>query len=89
MGEHRLKAFELVESLRAEGWKADMDHCSRSLKAQFKYANETGAPFSATIGDDEAKNGTVILKNMVTREERTVPVREAGKTLAEMRKEEQ
>jgi histidyl-tRNA synthetase len=89
MGEHRLKAFELVESLRAEGWKADMDHCSRSLKAQFKYANKTGAPFSATIGDDEAKNGTVILKNMVTREERTVPVREAGKTLAEMRKEEQ
>lgn len=89
MGEHRLKAFELVESLRAEGWRADMDHCSRSLKAQFKYANKTGAPFSATIGDDEAKNGTVILKNMVTREERTVPVREAGKTLAEMRKEEQ
>lgn len=89
MGEHRLKAFELVESLRAEGWRADMDHCSRSLKAQFKYANKTGAPFSATIGDDEAKNGTVIIKNMVTREERTVPVREAGKTLAEMRKEEQ
>lgn len=87
MGENRLRAFELVESLRAEGIRADMDHCGRSLKAQFKYANKTGAAFSATIGEDEALNGTVKIKNMSTREERTVPVKDAGKNISDMRKE--
>ena len=85
MGEHRLRAFELTESLRAQGIRADMDHCGRSLKAQFKYANKTGAPISATIGDDEAVRGEVTLKNMDTKEQRTVPVADAAKTIMEMR----
>ncbi|MBQ3706263.1 MAG: histidine--tRNA ligase [Clostridia bacterium] len=84
MGDHLPQAFHLVESLRKEGIRADMDHCGRSLKAQFKYANKTGAPLSATIGDDEAAAGSVKLKNMETREERTVPVGEAGATVREM-----
>ena len=84
MGENRLAAFTLVQSLRAAGIKADMDHCARSLKAQFKYANKTGAPLSATIGDEEAAGGTVKLKNMTTREERTVPVADAAAAVREM-----
>ena len=87
MGEHELKAFALVERLRAAGLKADMDHCGRSLKAQFKYANKTGAAFTATIGDEEAANGTVKLKNMVTREERTVAVNEAPAAVRTMTEE--
>ncbi len=87
MGDNRLRAFRLVEELRNQGVRADLDHCSRSLKAQFKYANKTGAPFSATIGEEEALSGTVKLKNMDTGEERTVPAEEAGKTILEMRKE--
>ncbi|MBQ9252029.1 MAG: histidine--tRNA ligase [Clostridia bacterium] len=89
MGDHRIQAFHLVESLRNQGIRADMDHCGRSLKAQFKYANKTGAPISATIGDEEAENGTVKLKNMATREECTVPVEEAGARILEMRKDEE
>ncbi len=84
MGENGLKAFELTELLRRSGVKADMDHCSRSLKAQFKYANKLNAPVSATIGDDEAAGGCVKLKNMATKEERTVPVADAAQTIKEM-----
>ena len=87
MGDNLLRAFDLVENLRNQGIRADMDHCSRSLKAQFKYANKTGAPFSATIGEEEAQNGTVKIKNMETREERIVPTAEAAETIRQMRKE--
>ena len=87
MDGYRLDAFRLVEALRKERIRADMDHCARSLKAQFKYANKTGAPFSATIGVEEAESGTVKIKNMATREERTVPVGEAAETIRNMRKE--
>ncbi len=77
MGEHRLDAFRLVQIFREAGLKADMDHCSRSLKAQFKYANKTGSPVTATIGDEEAENGTVKLRNMESREEITVQTADA------------
>ena len=77
MGEHRLDAFRLVQVFREAGLKADMDHCSRSLKAQFKYANKTGSPVTATIGDEEAENGTVKLRNMESREEITVQTADA------------
>ena len=86
MGEHRLDAFRLVQSLSEAGLKADMDHCSRSLKAQFKYANKTGSPVTATIGDEEAASGTVKLRNMTSREEVTVPVAEAAETIRNMLK---
>lgn len=78
MGDNLCHAFSLTEQLRNRGIRADMDHCGRSLKAQFKYANKTGAMFTATIGDEEASSGTVKIKQMETREEWTVPVEEAA-----------
>ncbi|MBQ8159380.1 MAG: histidine--tRNA ligase [Clostridia bacterium] len=78
MGAHRMDAFRLVQDLRQKGLKADMDHCARSLKAQFKYANKTGARVTATLGDDEVSQGVVKLRNMENREEVTVPVGEAA-----------
>lgn len=84
MGENRLAAFTLVQTLREGGVKADMDHCSRSLKAQFKYANKTGAPLCATLGDDEVAAGVVKIKHMQTREERTVPMAEVIDAVRDM-----
>ena len=78
MGANRPQAFSLVQQLRTDGLKADMDHCGRSLKAQFKYANKTAAPVTATIGDEEAAAGTVRLKRMESGEEIVVPVAEAA-----------
>lgn len=78
MGANDGAAFALVQRLRNAGLKADMDHCARSLKAQFKYAGKTGAALTATLGDDEVAQGVVKLKNMDTREEKTVPMAEAA-----------
>ena len=85
MGENKQNAFALVQQLRAAGIKADMDHCGRSLKAQFKYANKTGAPVTAVIGDDEAANGTVKLKKMADGTEVTVKVEEAAKAVRDLK----
>ena len=84
MGDNRIQAFRLTEALRKEGIRCDMDHCGRSLKAQFKYANKTGAPVTATIGDEEAAAGTVRLKRMSTGEEQTVPAGRAAETIRTM-----
>ena len=77
MGENRPAAFALVQQLRKAGIRADLDHCGRSLKAQFKYANKTGAPITAVIGDEEAADGTVKLKRMADGEEKTVAAADA------------
>ena len=85
MGANRPQAFALVQQLRAAGIRADLDHCGRSLKAQFKYANKTGAPVTAVIGDDEAANGTVKLKRMSDGTEQTVAMSEAAKAILELK----
>ncbi len=86
MGQNDVPAFKLVQQLRGAGLKADMDHTGRSLKAQFKYANKTGAPLCATLGDDEVAAGAVKIKHMQTKEERLVPLQDAASAAREMLK---
>ena len=81
MGSHAQQAFRVTQALRDAGVKADMDHCGRSLKAQFKYANKTGVRWTGVIGDDEAASGTVKLRNMETGEEKTVPAADIRETI--------
>ncbi len=65
MGENaRKKAFAVVADLRDQGFRADMDHCGRSMKAQFKFADKCGAPYVAVIGEDELEKGVAKLRDM-------------------------
>ena len=65
MGEEaRKKAFFLVDELRKKGVSSDMDHIVRSMKAQFKFANKTGAEYTLSIGDNELSTGKASLKKM-------------------------
>ena len=81
-----MATFNMAQQLRAAGLRAEMDHQGRSLKAQFKYANKTGAPLCITLGDDEVAQGVAKIKNMNTREERTVPNAEAAEAVRDMLK---
>lgn len=58
------KVFALCEELRGMGIKAETDLCSRSIKAQMKYADKTGARYVAVIGGNELEQGVVTVKNM-------------------------
>jgi histidyl-tRNA synthetase len=65
MGENaRKKAFAVVADLRDQGFRADMDHCGRSMKAQFKFADKCGAPYVAVIGEDELAKGVAKMRDM-------------------------
>jgi histidyl-tRNA synthetase len=59
-------AFKLLTELRQAGISGDMDYLGRNLKAQFKQANRYPARYMAIIGEDEAAQGKVTLKDMQT-----------------------
>ncbi|MBE6787348.1 MAG: histidine--tRNA ligase [Ruminococcaceae bacterium] len=59
-----LKATELCNLLRADGFKVQTDICERGLKAQMKYADKIGATFTLVLGDNELNEGKAALKNM-------------------------
>ncbi|MDD4599790.1 Histidine--tRNA ligase [bioreactor metagenome] len=62
-------AFKLLCELRRSGITADMDFMNRSLKAQMKLANKCMASYVAIIGDDEAAQNKVMVKNMASGEQ--------------------
>jgi histidyl-tRNA synthetase len=59
------KVFEL----RTSGIRCEADLLGRSLKAQMREANKSGATFAVIIGEDELKNKKAQLKNLTTSEQ--------------------
>ena len=70
----RGEVFGLTQALRETGVAAEMDHQSRSLKAQFKHADRLNARFVVVVGPDELANGEVSLRDMMTKEQKVVPL---------------
>ncbi len=62
----KIKAFEIATALRdmGKGVKVEIDHLSRGIKSQFKYADKINAKFVAVIGENELSEGYVNLKRM-------------------------
>lgn len=85
-GPTREAAFGIVSALRREGVSAECDLMERSIKAQLKYADKSGAAFSAVIGGDELLSGEVNLKNMSDGAVRTVKINELGAYLKKEKK---
>ena len=57
-------ASKIASMLRNEGFSAETDIVSRSVKAQMKYANKIGAKFSIVLGDNELEQKKAVLKDM-------------------------
>lgn len=57
-------ALALTEQLRCRGLYCECDVVGRSLKAQMKYADKTGAAYTLIIGSSELESGRAMLKNM-------------------------
>ena len=69
-------AFEWVSRLAAAGIHAEMDMADRSLKSQMKQADRLGAGHVMIAGDSELEKGQVLLRNMATKEQVPVPVKD-------------
>ena len=60
------QAAEITASLRAAGLAADRGYDNRSMKAQMKLANRSGARVAVIVGEDELAAGTVVVKPLRT-----------------------
>ena len=58
------EAVALTAELRADGFAADRAFDGRSMKAQMKLANRSGARFAVIVGTDEVEAGPVVVKPM-------------------------
>jgi len=75
LGEKSLSlAFEWKSALCLDGIKTEMDFGNKSLKSQMKRADRLGATHVLIVGDNEIKQGSVILRNMTTKEQISIPI---------------
>jgi histidyl-tRNA synthetase len=72
--EAKAECFRLATMLRRQSIRAEMDHSSRSMKAQFKYADKLGAKFVVVIGEEELKQGVLKLRSMEDGDETILPM---------------
>ncbi len=70
------EAIKLAATLRRSGTGVIEAIGSKSLKAQLRQANNLGAHYAVIIGEQELKSGTVILRDMTTARQKTVPISE-------------
>ncbi len=54
----------LARDLRSAGWRAQIAFGARSLKAQMKAANNSGARWAAIIGDGELERGEILWRDL-------------------------
>jgi len=71
--EARDEAVQLASTLRKKGIGVIEALGSKSLKAQLRQANTLGVRHAVIIGEDEVKTGTVILRDMTTSQQQTIP----------------
>jgi len=79
--EARDESIKLAAALRKNGIGVIEAIGNKSLKAQLRQANTRGARCTVIIGDQEVKTGTVILRDMTTAEQKTVPISELQEKL--------
>ena len=75
--------WKLMLELRHSGFVCDMDLSGRSVKAQFKLADREHAAYCLVTGDTELAAGTVVVKDLATGEQTSVPKDQVVETLKE------
>ena len=60
----KVRALELLNTMRSAGLRAIIGFGNRSLKAQLRRANRAQARFAVLLGDDELAHNQVVLQDM-------------------------
>jgi histidyl-tRNA synthetase len=66
------KALMLASQLRRSGIPTEMSEPGRSLKAQMRQANRSGAKFAVILGEDELKEDAAVVRRLTTGEQSRV-----------------
>ncbi len=73
--------LKLAADLRAQNINVELYYTAAKLDKQFKYAESKGIPFAIIMGETEAKDGTVQLKDLAKREQVTITAAELPEKL--------
>jgi histidyl-tRNA synthetase len=67
-------ARDLVLTLRRSGVRAERAYDARSMKAQLKVADRSGAPVALIVGPTELADGTAVVRDLASGEQATEPL---------------
>ncbi|HEX8331966.1 MAG TPA: His/Gly/Thr/Pro-type tRNA ligase C-terminal domain-containing protein, partial [Segetibacter sp.] len=77
LGEAESKAaYTLMQQLRSTGVRCELYPDNVKFDKQFKYADKKGIPDVVIIGSKELENGTCVVKNLKSGEQKTLPLSE-------------
>lgn len=85
--EARLPALRVAAHLRSKDYSCELDFGSRAPKGQFKQADRLSARWAIILGEEELMQGSCTLRDMVTGEQRAVPLGDNFEHLAEALKD--
>jgi histidyl-tRNA synthetase len=75
------KSLKLFEDLRRAGFRVAESFGRDSIKAQLKIADKLGVQFSLILGQKEALDGTIIIRDMTSGVQEIVPIEKVIKEL--------
>jgi histidyl-tRNA synthetase len=69
------EAYRIVNQLHLGGIRAEFDYEGKSLKSQMRRADKLKARYVLILGENELKQGKAVLRNMETKSQEEVPIR--------------
>lgn len=75
-------AFALTQTLRDAGFRGDMGFAARSIKSAMRQAGKSRVRFCLLLGENELADNTVVVKDMDSGEQVSVPTAEVVTRLA-------
>lgn len=70
--ESKQYSLKLANTLRMNGYYADLDYLNIAMKQQFKLSDRLKAKFIIIIGEEELKTNTLTIKNSETKNQETI-----------------
>jgi histidyl-tRNA synthetase len=68
------KSLEVAKKLREKNINTEIYLDDAKMEKQLRYADKKQIPYVVIIGPDEARNNTITVKNLKTREQKNVPL---------------
>jgi len=66
----------MLATKKRENFKVSVEYKSKGFKSQLKSADRVNAKYCAIIGEDELKDKTIWIKDLKTKEEKTISIDE-------------
>jgi histidyl-tRNA synthetase len=84
--EAKVEAMKIASELRKAGIAVNIAAGDKSLRGQMRQANSSGSAYTLILGEQEISNQNVILRDMKSGEQKTIPLAEIARTLKQGQK---